>query len=155
MNNKLFKLRFKLAKGDEDKLSAIKYGDPINLVYTDDSAKTVYINHDGHVNIQTSRADTIFQLVNNKQQPSVEEVTLKDDSEFLIRCGTTGDLYLNVEPTRNSIKTTGIKDATVFVIRRQRGCGPLWRFRHQGSESGSETIASNGWGVRRLMSRWW
>jgi hypothetical protein len=152
MNNRLFKLRFKLVRGGDNALTAIKYRDPISLVYTDEAAKTVYINHDGHVNILTNRHDTIFQLIDNKNQASTDTVNITEGAEFLIKCGATGDLYLKVEPTQNSIKTAPLKDATVFVIRRQKGCGPLWRFR----QDGDGTIeTSKGWGIRRLMSRWW
>jgi len=161
MHNKLFKLRFKLVDelGKTHGLTPIKYRDPVSLIYNV-SGRTVAINHDGHVNVLTNRKDVVFQLVNQKQPSSTSQIDLEANARVLIKCGLDGDRYLHVAPTGSRIETTAkMADASIFIIKRHKGCGPLWRFdnvhvhvhEHEHDDKHKEESASWATKIRRAL----
>jgi hypothetical protein len=128
LNNMLFKLRFKLVGKKGDNLQPIKYGDPVYMLYNDSQAQTTYINHDGNLNILINKRDIIFELI-NKDRPTSKEVVNTSDS-ILIRRSVEGipKQYLHINQDSMKVETeVEQKEATVFMIKPQKGCGPLWR----------------------------
>lgn len=127
MGDNLFKLRFVLANGhDELNMVPIKYGDAVHIVYNNEEAHEVYLNHDGDLNNLKNTKDTVFSLVNSDDHESKELIDMRYD--VLIRTAGT-DQFLSSNPQRKRIETNATVDsATKFTVEPQYGCGPLWRF---------------------------
>lgn len=123
----LFKLRLELADGHSElKRVPIMYGDSIRIAYNDDDAQTVYLNHQGDLNV-LKNSQIYFKLVgvgtNSRGQ-------VQYGQKFNIMCirGAGESSYLRVDTKAGKIHTnSGLPHATVFRIDHKPGCGPLWR----------------------------
>ena len=128
----LFKLRFKIAGGlTGGKLIPLKFGDGLNLIYQDEAARTVMINHEGDLNVLENNRDTIFELIRkNTTKDDIGNLVSSAD-EVYIRKSVEGTLkkYLRINPDRRRIETTAVEsEATAFKIVPVKGCGPMWRY---------------------------
>lgn len=130
VGNKLFKLRFELTSGhDTTKLTPIKYGSAVYLIYNDDSAQTHKVSHNGDLNMMDSNKDVVFELINPTNNADTGVINQGDD--ILIRRAVEGDKmqYLKVNTDRKRVETNAdAASATKFKALAQKGCGPLWRF---------------------------
>lgn len=140
LNDKLFKLRFKLTRHQYDgSLKPIRYGAPVSILFNDEQAQTVAINHDGDLNVLPNTRDIVFELI-NKDKPTTKAVINTDDAILIRRSveGTAGQ-YLRINTDRKRVETTAKEEeASVFKIRPQKGCGPLWR--HDSDTRGSNVF---------------
>lgn len=137
LNDKLFKLRFKLTRHKHDgSLKPIRYGAPVSMLFNNEQAQTVTINHDGDLNVLPNTRDIVFELV-NKDKPTTRAVINTNDAVLIRRSVEgTAQQYLRVNVDRKRVETTAKEeDATVFKISPQKGCGPLWR--HDSDTRGS------------------
>lgn len=129
LNDKLFKLRFKLVHHKYDgSLKPIRYRDPVSILFNDEQAQTISINHDGDLNVLPNTRDIVFELI-NKDQPLSKSVVNTDDA-ILIRRSVEGtaEQYLRINMERKRVETNAKEEvASVFKIGPQKGCGPLWR----------------------------
>jgi hypothetical protein len=149
LNDKLFKLRFKLVgKSDEGALQPIRYGDSVSILFNNEHAQTIAINHDGDLNVLANKRDIVFELI-NRDRPNVKDIINTADSILIRRSveGTTKQ-YLRINRDRLKVETTAKEAvATSFVIKPQKGCGPMWR--HDSDTRGSHLFNSSQ--VRDLL----
>lgn len=127
LNNRLFKLRLnKSGKSGAKGLKPVKYRDTVQIVYNNETAQTVQLNHDGDLNVLKNQRDINFSLIKQGDVSTVEPVHFGDT----VIISTNADTYLKVDPTNGHILTSAsLSDATPFVIGAERGCGPLWRYK--------------------------
>lgn len=112
LNDRLFKLRFKVINSKSGERPVIKYGDPVLIQYSDDAAQTKMLNHDGHLNILQNNSDVIFRLFcTNTEGGSGKAVDITD--RILIGCAENS--YLKID--RDRVTTTANEyEATLFDI---------------------------------------
>jgi hypothetical protein len=132
MGNELFKFRMiqpdravekpkKPAKQDGGGVKYLKFDTPTEMIYTNPlsgASKRILAGEE----LDQVKGVRNFVLINKKDPldagmiPYESEVLIKTKAGYLIASGDT-------------IKTSGsIANATTWVIRHQKGCGPLWRF---------------------------
>lgn len=130
LDDKFFKLRIQSVNNNMTKrMIPLKYGEPVKILFNDDTAKVVELNHNGDLNTLAAGKNNIFELVNQQDPASLGVTSFAD--KILIRRSVEGQKlrYLRVNEARARVETTSdMSTATVFSIQPQRGCGPLWRF---------------------------
>lgn len=124
LGNQLFKLRF-LTEGHSDlKLIPIRYGDSVNIVYTNDRGESVKLNHQGDLNNLKNTKDITFRLI-NRSDPNSRSVVKHGEPVLL----WSGKDFARINQERKRVETDSPADqATDFIIKAEKGCGPLWRF---------------------------
>lgn len=120
LNDRLFKLRFKVINSKSGERPVIKYGDPVLIQYSDDAAQTKMLNHDGHLNILQNNRDVIFRLFCTNSEGDYDsgkavDIRRKIKKTDRILIGCAEDSYLKIDRDRVTI-TANEYEATLFDI---------------------------------------
>jgi len=79
-----------------DKLTPVKYGKGVMLIFNNDAAQNVVINHTGYLNIMESKS--VFEIVKKSNPNDIGDIVNIDEDVLIRREGTKS--YLKVTNDR-------------------------------------------------------